>query len=190
MSESLITKRAIASTLKELTKQKPFSKISIRDLTTTCGLNRQTFYYHFQDKYELLNWIYYQEGFAPLMEGVTFENWHIKVEELFHLMKREQCFYDNTICCNESYFSEHLISVTTKLFKEAIKELDESQMVKYEDEQFISEFFAYGVAGTVVSWVKSGMKENPHQLALNLKYIATSCEKLAYLRYLEEHEPQ
>lgn len=54
MSESLITKKAIAQALKNLCRDKAFDKISIADITTACGLNRQTFYYHFQDKYELL----------------------------------------------------------------------------------------------------------------------------------------
>ena len=100
MSDALITKRAIATGLKELVDEKPFNKISIRDITEKCGLNRQTFYYHFQDKYELVNWIYYQEGFAPLMEGVTFENWYLKVEDLLVLMKKEQSFYYSTISCD------------------------------------------------------------------------------------------
>ena len=52
MSEALITKKAIAQGLKDLTLAKPFGKISIGDITSACGLNRQTFYYHFQDKYE------------------------------------------------------------------------------------------------------------------------------------------
>ena len=51
MSESLITKKAIATALKSLILEKPFDKISIANLTKACGLNRQTFYYHFQDKY-------------------------------------------------------------------------------------------------------------------------------------------
>ena len=106
MSDALITKRAIATGLKELVDEKPFNKISIRDITEKCGLNRQTFYYHFQDKYELVNWIYYQEGFAPLMEGVTFENWYLKVEDLLVLMKKEQSFYYSTISCDErGYFT-------------------------------------------------------------------------------------
>ena len=49
MSDSLITKRALAKTLKELCQYRNFEKISINDLTNKCGLNRQTFYYHFQD---------------------------------------------------------------------------------------------------------------------------------------------
>ncbi len=50
-----LTKKAIAEGLKELCHHKDFNKISVRDITEQCGLNRQTFYYHFQDKYELLD---------------------------------------------------------------------------------------------------------------------------------------
>ena len=97
MSEALITKKAIAQGLKDLTLAKPFGKISIGDITSACGLNRQTFYYHFQDKYELLSWIYYNEGFIYVMDGITLENWHEKLKDLLDTMKADQEFYRNTI---------------------------------------------------------------------------------------------
>lgn len=43
MPDSNITKHAIAAALKELCREKSFDKISIADITSTCGLNRQTF---------------------------------------------------------------------------------------------------------------------------------------------------
>ena len=63
MSDSLITKKAIAGALKTVCKEKAFDKISIADITAACGLNRQTFYYHFQDKYELD--VYKRQVFFP-----------------------------------------------------------------------------------------------------------------------------
>ena len=92
MSESLITKKAIATALKSLILEKPFDKISIADLTKACGLNRQTFYYHFQDKYELLTWIYYTEGFAFVVEDITFENWDQKIKDIkeYHIEYYEE----------------------------------------------------------------------------------------------------
>ena len=54
MAESLITKKAIADSLKELTREKTFDKISVKDISEKCGINRQTFYYHFIDKFDLL----------------------------------------------------------------------------------------------------------------------------------------
>ena len=54
MPESVVTKQAIADVFKEIMDKKSFDKITISDITGKCGLNRQTFYYHFQDKYDLL----------------------------------------------------------------------------------------------------------------------------------------
>lgn len=51
---SLTTKKAIAFTLKELLLEKPISKITINDITERCDINRQTFYYHFQDITDLI----------------------------------------------------------------------------------------------------------------------------------------
>ena len=59
MSNSLITKKALAEALKLLMRKTPFSKLSIADICSTAGLSRRSFYRHFRDKYELLNWIYY-----------------------------------------------------------------------------------------------------------------------------------
>ena len=51
---SLNTKKALAAALKELMTKKPLSKITVSDIISVCGVNRKTFYYHFQDIYDLL----------------------------------------------------------------------------------------------------------------------------------------
>ena len=69
MSESITTKNAIAAGFRTLMEKKSFEKITISDITDECGLNRQTFYYHFKDKYDLLNWIFYNEIITLLTSG-------------------------------------------------------------------------------------------------------------------------
>lgn len=44
--------------MKKLMEKKPFSKISVGDICEDCGMNRKSFYYHFRDKYDLVNWIF------------------------------------------------------------------------------------------------------------------------------------
>ena len=58
MADSNITKKALADALKELMDTKPFHKISVSDICERCQMNRKSFYYHFKDKYDLMNWIY------------------------------------------------------------------------------------------------------------------------------------
>ena len=57
MADSGITKRALAEALKQLMEELPFSKISVADICEQCDMNRKSFYYHFKDHYDLLNWI-------------------------------------------------------------------------------------------------------------------------------------
>lgn len=53
---SQITKRALEQSLKNLLLKKPLNKITISDIAEDCGINRMTFYYHFQDIYDLVEW--------------------------------------------------------------------------------------------------------------------------------------
>ena len=59
---SMGTKKALAKSLKESMKTKPFSKISVSEIVSRCGLNRKTFYYHFEDIYSLLKWMLEEEA--------------------------------------------------------------------------------------------------------------------------------
>jgi len=58
LADSNITKRALAASLKELLLEEPFDKISVAQICERCDMNRKSFYYHFKDKYDLVNWIY------------------------------------------------------------------------------------------------------------------------------------
>ena len=52
------TKHALAEALKTLMAQKPFDKITIRDISELAGIRRQNFYYHFEDVYDLMRWMF------------------------------------------------------------------------------------------------------------------------------------
>lgn len=54
---SLNTKKMLSGALKNAMKSKSLSKITVSELIEACGVNRKTFYYHFQDIYDLLKWI-------------------------------------------------------------------------------------------------------------------------------------
>ena len=58
MPYSNATKQAFADALRKLLEQKPFAKISVSHICEECGMNRKSFYYHFKDKYDLVNWIF------------------------------------------------------------------------------------------------------------------------------------
>ena len=181
MSESLITKKAIVQALKEVCRTKPFDKISVTDITEICGLNRQSFYYHFQDKYELLSWIYYYENFSKITEDISFENWDLKILEMLGIMEREKGFYCNTLKEQQHTFESYLLDMAKTLFMEAIVRLDERKKLTEEEREFYGEFYAYGICGVIISWGLKGMKQPPEEVARRLKKLAEDSEKAALL---------
>ena len=114
MSDAAVTKKIIAASFKELCRRRSFDKISITDITDACGLKRQTFYYHFRDKFELLDWIYFTDAIQPAIEGITFENSNDRLLVLLNIMRADKPFYWNTIRHQEENFQSclHPVSYT------------------------------------------------------------------------------
>lgn len=185
MSDSLITKKALAASLKELCHTKSFDKISIADITEHCGLNRQSFYYHFQDKYDLLNWIYYNEAFINIPNGITFDNWDERLFSLLQTILKDKIFYTNTLKTTLETFTDYLFNITHTLFLEAAEILDTKNELSKESKNFFAQFNAYGICGVFNSWVKSGMKVQPEQISSNLKSLVANSKQLAFDRFEE-----
>jgi len=59
---SMNTKTKLANSLRKAMEKKTFSKITISEIILDCGVNRKTFYYHFQDIYALLKWMLEQDA--------------------------------------------------------------------------------------------------------------------------------
>lgn len=71
---SQTTKRALEASLKNLLAQKPLDKITINDIATDCGINRMTFYYHFKDIYDLVEWSCVEDARKALEGKKTYDS--------------------------------------------------------------------------------------------------------------------
>ena len=83
---SQVTKRALEASLKNLLLQKPLSKITISDITEDCGINRMTFYYHFKDIYDLVEWSCLEDARRALEEAdfIAAEDTRVTLKLLNH----------------------------------------------------------------------------------------------------------
>lgn len=92
MADSNITKRALATALKDLMRTTPFEKINVGQICEKCGMNRKSFYYHFRDKYDLLNWIFDVEFLSLAAENMQADTYGSRIESLRNICRY---FYDN-----------------------------------------------------------------------------------------------
>lgn len=183
MPEANHTKEMLAETLRQLTHKKSFAKITIADITQASGHNRQTFYYHFRDKLELLQWIYEADAKAVFDDQLSFQNWEGYLAALLDVMLQNKVFYQNTISADEEVFKTYLFNWSKDIFLQAIEHLDDAHRLSMDDKAFYSEFFSFGLAGVVVSWVKQDMKASPQKVAKDMRGLVNNSERAAFAHY-------
>ena len=93
MPRSNQTKRLLAQSLMDLMKTTPLEKISVNDIVDHAGVGRNTFYYHFEDKYDLVNW-YFQSGVTQfLVERSAYASWNALLEAVEDYLLENKVFY-------------------------------------------------------------------------------------------------
>ncbi|MEK3713325.1 TetR/AcrR family transcriptional regulator [Paenibacillus sp. FSL R7-0333] len=162
MSNSMLTKNALARSLKDLMEELPLNKISVRHLVEDCGVNRQTFYYHFQDIYDLLGWIYKTEAVESIAEYRSYSTWTDGFYRIFCYIENNKAFCCNTLdSLGRRHLDAYLYEVTNDLVMGVINELAAGLDVGTPDKQFIANFYTLAFTGLVIQWMQDGMKEQP-----------------------------
>ena len=91
-----LTKKALGESLKKILSKKTLDNITVIDIVNDCGVNRQTFYYHFQDIYDLLDWIFQKEAESVLHHKINSENWKECLSSVFCYLIDNKDFIKNT----------------------------------------------------------------------------------------------
>ena len=161
---SQLTKYALAQSLRKLLKERPLDKITVKDLVEDCGVNRQTFYYHFQDKYDLINWYFDRillESFQHMGEGKTaYEG----LVNKFHYIEEEKLFFKAAFRNDDqNCLRDHDFELIREFYKNQIEE--KSGKTMSEHLQFQLEMYCQGSIYMTVQWVLGEMKESPENLA-------------------------
>ena len=87
------SKMIFAESLIELSKKKPVEKITVKEITENASFSRENFYYHFDDKYDLLYWMYNDEGDKIINTYYEKESWGSVLARFLDYLKENQHFY-------------------------------------------------------------------------------------------------
>lgn len=121
MADSNITKKALAQALRELMGETPFEKINVAQICEKCGMNRKSFYYHFKDKYDLVNWIFDTDFIRLMSNWPPDDEWDF-IERLCHYFYDNRSFYRRALMvCGQNSFSEHFREFIHPLLKDRIQ---------------------------------------------------------------------
>ena len=160
-----ITKNALEESLKKFLLQKPLDKITISDLTTDCGISRMTFYYHFKDIYDLVEWSCQEDAAKALAGKKTYETWQQGFVRIFDAVRENKPFIMNVYrCVSREQVEKYLTLLTDDLLMGVINELSAEMVVRAEDKAFIAQVHSYAFVGLMLDWIKDEMKQDPETL--------------------------
>lgn len=171
MSSSLLTKNALARSLKKLMLTTPLNKITIQQLTADCGVTRHTFYNHFQDIYELLGWIYKLEVIEGLDQYCCIAGW-----KQGFLSVLRYTVDNKTICLNtfhslgREHLEQFLYGVIYRVMIRVVEELDEregagrqliTEQVRRQARLDFADFYTLAILEQVIHWLRAGANTDP-----------------------------
>lgn len=100
------TKQKIAATLRQMMTKRSFDKITVTNLMDATNMQRQSFYYHFQDTRDVLMWICRDELFRPLAESqLEFSEWLLQA---LSLLESDRAFFRRVVTATYDDFSREL----------------------------------------------------------------------------------
>lgn len=166
------TKRALEESLKTLLLKKPLNKITISDITQEAGISRMTFYYHFQDIYELVEWSCREDAKKALKGKRTYDTWQEGMLNIFKAVLENKPFITNVYhSVSRERIEEYLYVLVYDLLYGVVKELSEGREVPVKDQESIAHFYKYAFVGLMLDWIKGGMKESPEKLVRHFSQL-------------------
>lgn len=161
MSKEL-TRKAIAASLVKLLGTYPLDKITVKDIVIDCGINRNTFYYHYKDIYDLLEDIFEAETrkFASSTEHYGNLASGISAAAEFALNNRKAVYHVYR-SADRGQLELYLNRVMQKLMSDYIKTLAEGKNVSESDIFCISAFYRHAIIGLFFEWLDRDMKDDP-----------------------------
>ena len=181
---SQVTKRALEQSLKNQLLKKPLNKITVSDIADDCGINRMTFYYHFKDIYDLVEWACLEDARKALEDKKTYSTWQQGLLQIFEAVRNNKPFIINVYrCVHKEQVEKYLNPLVDNLILCVIEEEFVDITIRDEDKYFIARVYSYIFIGLMMDWIKENMREDPQKIVDHLAKLIQGSIPAALLRF-------
>ena len=167
-----LTDESIRKTFMELLEQKSFSKITVKDISERVGINRQTFYYHFHDIFDLVDWMVSRDISRILGANRTHDSWQEGFLALFKAARKEHVLVLN-ICNSMSrgQIERSLTPSVRALLRSVIEEDGAAAGIPHKDIDFIASYYTYAFIGVMLDWIDEGMRQASEEMVRRIDCV-------------------
>lgn len=154
------TKQAIKVSFMKLLNERPLNKITVRDIVEDCGINRNSFYYHFQDIPSLLKEILTEEMETLIHEYPTISS----LDECFHTafqfaQKNRQAVLHIYHSVNRDVFTQGALRMCEYAVSTYIATVFPNDRICERDKQIVIRFIKCQLFGMCIDWIEQGMTD-------------------------------
>ena len=173
---SALTKQALAHALKNILLEKPLNRVTVNDIVKECGVNRQTFYYHFRDVPDLVSWTIAQDARVAFSDFKDKNgSWEEGFMALFGLILQDKKFILNIYhSVSLEILQEYVYRLLYPSLLQAVNASSESASYSEEEKRFAADFYKYALAGIILNWIKGDMREDPQKIVRRLMKLMNS----------------
>lgn len=181
------TKFAILKVFGDLAASRPVDKITVKDITDQCGISRNTFYYHYQDIYQVLKaYVQYSAEYViELMVEDEGEDGKAGLKEIRYLEANRELLCNLYRSAANEEVRNCLQSASQIIFDRLIESVSQGMEVQAEDKKILSAVCQYTVRGIMTSWMEEdGMLngETLEQVLVRLDYLFKGAIREALMR--------
>lgn len=155
------TKEMLAESLMKLLARRTLDKITIQDIVDDCGYNRQTFYYHFHDIYDLIDWIFAAQTQELIEKCRACGSLDVGVEAVIAYMRENRRLILNILrSVNGEKLLDNLYRSAQSIVLSALENHPGMQELSTEYRELVAEAFKYALAGLLIDWMRAGIPED------------------------------
>lgn len=182
------TEKAIIDSFLKLLNERPLDKITIKDIVEDCGINRNTFYYHFEDIPSLVKTILNtetQKAFSEHGDMVSWEDSFLEASQ-FALQNKKVVYHIYNSVRREEV-EQYLSSITQEVMRQYVETEAKDVKASEEDKALIVSFYKSALVGMILDWLNTGMQYEPQQVVKRLGSMLEGNIKAA-LKRVEDTE--
>ena len=170
---SMNTKKALADSLKLFLTKKILTKITVSEIAADCGVNRKTFYYHFEDIHALLKWMLEQEAIEVVKNFDLIAEYEEAILFVMDYVEKNDAILNN-ICYSlgreelKRFFYADFIGIT-RSFVNGVERLEQIR-VPDDYKEFLCQFYTEALSAVLLEWIQDSSHRNREKTVL---YITT-----------------
>ena len=153
---TLMTKKALAASLKKLMEKSALDKISIREIVEDCGVNRKTFYYHFNNIYDLVDWMFEEEAIESVKQYDFITDYENAVRFSMNYIEENEHVVNSALdALGRDELKKFFYNNFVDNMRDIVDEISKDMTIPKDYIDFLINFYTESFASLLIDWIRN-----------------------------------